>query len=733
MAARGKLLGRLGCHYRTVNWYALNYIFGSLSSLGAAVAVLYRGETRKAVRGTWIALCVSISLWYAGRFLMETAQQDVIAARSVYLVYLGAIFIPPCYLHFVLSLLNEENENRLVWLASYFFALLQLVFLFSGTLTNGVQRTPGGFYYEVPGPNYFLYVASFVALPCFSFIRLIQAYSQSDLPFRRNQLKYVIYAGAIGFAAGATSFLPFINPSIPPIGAPLVYLYTFPIAYAMARHRLMDIDIAIKRSLIHALLLLALLIPCYLIVILGQQLAFGTINTAFSAYTLGLLIIVGFLFPKIRFRTEEALEGVLFKKRADHRETLLRSSQEMVSVVDLKALSESLAQTVGRALAIAKVSLFLLDDGKGSFTQVACRGFENGDFEFPLLGRTDPLVQKLSTSQKVLVKEELVMADSGSRESKAAEVMGHMEAEISVPIVSKQKLIGILNLGRKEDKEIYSTEDLELLSTLANQAAIAIENARLYENLKQSQNTLRRADRLSSLGLLTAGLAHEIRNPLVAIRTFTQLLPERYDDAEFREGFQGLALKEVDRICGLINDLLSFARPSRPNVAEEDMNDVVDGIARILETEAKEKGVQIVRDFGVDLPKIWIDREQLKQVFMNLILNAIQAMRDGGSIFISTRLNSNNEPGQSSGFVQVEIRDTGMGIPEENLEHIFDPFFTSKDEGSGLGLSISHQIIQEHGGYILVQSKVGEGTAFFINLPAGKPIRPAFETRTQAS
>jgi GAF domain-containing protein len=99
------------------------------------------------------------------------------------------------------------------------------------------------------------------------------------------------------------------------------------------------------------------------------------------------------------------------------------------------------------------------------------------------------------------------MADSGSRESKAAEVMGHMESEISVPIVSKQKLIGILNLGRKEDKEIYSTEDLELLSTLANQAAIAIENARLYENLKQSQNTLRRADRLSSLGLLTAGLA----------------------------------------------------------------------------------------------------------------------------------------------------------------------------------------------------------------------------------
>ena len=288
------------------------------------------------------------------------------------------------------------------------------------------------------------------------------------------------------------------------------------------------------------------------------------------------------------------------------------------------------------------------------------------------------------------------------------------KAEISLPIISKEKLIGILNLGNKPGREIYSSEDLELLSTLTNQSAIAIENARLYENLKQSQDTLRRADRLSSLGLLTAGLAHEIRNPLVAIRTFTQLLPERYNDAEFREGFQGLALKEVDRICGLINDLLSFARPSRPNVAEENMNDVVDGIARILETEAKEKGVEITRDFSTKLPKVWIDREQMKQVFMNLILNAIQAMKEGGSISISTRLTAKEDAAHSGQFVQVEVRDTGVGIPADNLDHIFDPFFTSKDEGSGLGLSISHQIVQEHGGYVTVESKVGVGTAFSL-------------------
>jgi two-component system, NtrC family, sensor kinase len=249
--------------------------------------------------------------------------------------------------------------------------------------------------------------------------------------------------------------------------------------------------------------------------------------------------------------------------------------------------------------------------------------------------------------------------------------------------------------------------------------------------LKESQTVLRRADRLSSLGLLTAGLAHEIRNPLVAIRTFTQLLPERYEDPEFRDGFQGLALKEVDRICGLINDLLSFARPSKPNVSPQNINDVVDNIARILETQAKEKNVEVIRRFSSDLPMVWIDREQMKQVFMNLILNAIQAMKDGGSIVISTGVSAKSDGELVREYVQVEVRDTGIGIPPENLERIFDPFFTSKDEGSGLGLAVSHQIVQEHSGFVTVKSTVGKGTAFFVNVPIGKPVRPAANGRAQ--
>jgi signal transduction histidine kinase len=712
-------------------WHIVNYAIGSLLSFLLGLFVLYRGQSRMLTRKTWFFLCVFVSLWHAGKFLIAISQSEASAFWAIHLMYVGAILIPPCYLHFILSILEAEKRDRFTIGVAYCFGILALYLLFSGWFLQGVRPDPVINYYEVPASPYWIYFANYLIFPSLAIGKLILALRSTDLVVRKNQFKYVTYSSFIGFLFGATSFAPLVTDRVPQFLAPLVYFYTLPITYAVARYRLMDIDVVIKKSLIYALLLLILLVPCYAVVIAGQLAAFGAINYAFSLATLLLFIVVGFYFPKIRFLTEDALERVLFAKRLDFRETLLRSSKDMVSIVDTKALSENLVRTVGKSLGIEKVSLLLTNDVKGSYHLEACLGLELEQPSRVLLSRDGPIVQLLQRRREPIVREELEWVPVGPETPQTIETMSKLGAEISLPIISKEKLIGILNLGHKDDKKIYSDEDLELLSTLTNQAAIAIENARLYENLKQSQDTLRRADRLSSLGLLTAGLAHEIRNPLVAIRTFTQLLPERYDDAEFREGFQGLALKEVDRICGLINDLLSFARPSKPNVAAENVSDVVDNIARILETQAKEKGVGIAHEFGENLPKVWIDREQMKQVFMNLILNAIQAMKEGGSIYIATRRISRNGPEPAGEFVQIEIRDTGIGIPEESLQHIFDPFFTSKEEGSGLGLAVSHQIVQEHGGFVTVESTVGKGTAFFVHVPVGKPSRPASNLRAR--
>jgi signal transduction histidine kinase len=703
----------------------------AILSVALTVFVLRRGKSR--LNRTFALWCFLTGYWQACWTLLFSVTDEQTALVLARVGYSGITFIPIVFFQFVAEFTQNPTLSKL---SRLFYAIGSVFLILTWTSDGyiaGVYRYDWGFYPRAGAlhPVFLAFIAVMLALGLNALFAYRRAVGEQRL--KVNQINYII-ASTVIYSLAAVDFLANYGAGFYPVGMVFTNLHAIIIAYAIVQYRLLDIHVAFKRSFVSALILAALLIPCYLIEIVSQHLAFGVIDYAFSLITLGLLAAAGFLFPKLRFIGEDALDRALFTKKPDRRDMLLQSSREMVSVVDLAELSERLVRTANRAMGSDKAALYLYEDAKAKFNLTSVIGIDDPrQFSDPVLGRGDPLVQALSYGRDSFVREEAAMAPAQTANWDAAARMDQLGVEVSVPIVSKDKLVGILVLGHRVDRQIYSSEDLEFLSTLANQAAIAIDNARLYENLKQSQITLRRADRLSSLGLLTAGLAHEIRNPLVAIRTFTQLLPERYDDAAFREVFQGLALKEVDRICGLINDLLSFARPSRPNIAEENLNEVVDGVGRILESQAKDKDVKIVRDFSADLPKAWIDREQLKQVFMNLILNAIQAMRDGGSLVIATRLTTIDDGNSSSPCVQVEIRDTGIGIPEENLEHIFDPFFTNKDGGSGLGLSISHQIIEEHGGRILVRSRVKEGTSFFVNLPLEKPAQPTVEDAVRAA
>jgi signal transduction histidine kinase len=388
----------------------------------------------------------------------------------------------------------------------------------------------------------------------------------------------------------------------------------------------------------------------------------------------------------------------------------------MVSILDLQSLSKRIIETITQTMGVEKASLFLWNEEKGGYSL-----FESKNIKMtastPLLSKNDPLPHYLQKIEEIIIREELAKGANILELNEVIKKMSLLEAEVSIPLILKGQLIGMINLGYKFNKDIFSHEDIELLSTLANQTAISIENARLYEDLKRSKSYIRRADRLASLGTLTAGLAHEIRNPLVAIKTLTQLLPERIDDEEFRNNFLQIASGEVDRISSLVNELLDFARPSDPKLEMEDINAILDGMILLVSTETKKKQINIIKDYAPNLPPLHIDREQIKQVFLNILLNAIEATRENGKITAKTRpfIRPGGEP-----YVQIEFTDTGSGIPEEYLEDIFNPFFTTKSTGSGLGLSISNQIIQEHRGYIDVESQLGKGSSFFINLPVNK-------------
>jgi signal transduction histidine kinase len=463
-------------------------------------------------------------------------------------------------------------------------------------------------------------------------------------------------------------------------------------------------------------LLLLLFIPLLLISILSQKVFFGKISYLHSFIVFSLLFLAALLFGRIKPRAEKAVEQIFFKNRYDYRETLGGFSKALVSILDLQSLSKRIIETITQTMGVEKASLFLVSEEKGGYSLCESKNV-NITTSTQHLSRDNPLPFYLQKVGEIIIREELAKRVHVPVINNVANEMSLLEAEVSIPLMWKEQLIGMINLSHKFTKDIYSREDIELLSTLANQTAIAIENARLYEDLKRSKSYIRRADRLASLGTLTAGLAHEIRNPLVAIKTFTHLLPERIDDQEFRDKFLQIASGEVDRISSLITELLDFARPSDPKLALESINIILDGMILLVSTEMNKRQISNIKDYDSNLPYAEIDREQIKQVFLNILLNAIEATPDKGKITVRTR--SFMKPGGEP-YVQIEVTDTGCGIPPDQLEEIFNPFFTTKNTGSGLGLSISSQIVQDHKGYVDVKSQLGKGSSFFINLPVNQ-------------
>lgn len=243
--------------------------------------------------------------------------------------------------------------------------------------------------------------------------------------------------------------------------------------------------------------------------------------------------------------------------------------------------------------------------------------------------------------------------------------------------------------------------------------------------LKRLEFQIRRSDRLASLGTLSAGMAHEIKNPLVSIKTFAQLLPERYQDSDFRETFSNLIGHEIDRIDSLVNQLLRFARPAKPLLKPMHVHTVLEKSLQLVGHRLYHKEIKLTRSWQADVDTIRADADQLEQVFLNFFLNAMEAMKPGGEMVVSTDIQPAEEwvttvtgtNGDVHEVLRITIRDNGEGIRSEDIPHVFDPFFTTKDYGTGLGLSVVHGIIQEHAGQIEVESEISKGTAFHILLP----------------
>jgi two-component system NtrC family sensor kinase len=250
-------------------------------------------------------------------------------------------------------------------------------------------------------------------------------------------------------------------------------------------------------------------------------------------------------------------------------------------------------------------------------------------------------------------------------------------------------------------------------------------------DLRVAEAEAARGERLASVGLLAAGIAHELNNPLTGILTFSHLIrrkmPAGSPDAEDMD----LVIRETKRCAAIIRRLLDFAREKAPEKKYADLNQLITDTARLIERPAHLHDIEIAMDLDTQLPQVWVDEDLIKQVIMNILVNAQHAIQGEGSITIRTRRHPkpvSPEPGaKAAPMVEISIIDTGCGIPEENMKRIFDPFFTTKEvgKGTGLGLSVSHGIVKAHGGTIRVESTVGKGTTFRVYLPMEPAAEPA--------
>ena len=692
-------------------YYAIASALTFFISLSVGFLVFLKNK-KNSINRSYFLLSLSTAAWAGGIYFHAVVYDRTWCLFWGRFAHIGASFIPIFFFQFATSFLNIHEKYKIHLKVGYFLAVFFSVFAFHPWFFTSVSPKVSLRQWADPGSLYPLFAAFFAIFIIYAFYIMLKAYPTLS-SYRKNQLKYIIIASASGFSGGSTTFLAVYGIKIyfvHPFALYLVSLYNVVIAYAILKYHLMDINIVIKKGTVYTYLSFLVLIPCMFLIILSQRFFFGEINYAFSSLIFVMFFLAAFIFSKMKHRAEGFIERTLFKDKYEYKETLNKLGEIIISFLDEKELFKKTSDVLVHALGLEKISFFLLDREKRSYTLRAFKNLDNRKIrEFP---EDDLFFKRLKENGKIVVKEELEQFMRNPKSKPMVERLNSMESEVCIPLISKSELIGIINLGKKRSGDMYSHEDLELLTNFANQAAIALENARLYEDMKKTQLLMRRTDRLAALGTLTAGIAHEIRNPLVTVKTFLQLLPERFEDEELRGNFLRLTTSEVERISSLVNGLLDFARPSKPRLKKTDVNEVLKKVVHLVIIEAKKKGIAINANFK-DIPQAMLDEEQIKHVFLNIFINAIEAISTNGNISVTSK--STQKDGL--GYVQVEITDTGKGIPKEILDHIFDPFFTTKEKGTGLGLSISHQIVQEHNGYIEIESKPGESTTFFVNLP----------------
>ncbi|MBN2058299.1 MAG: PAS domain S-box protein [Candidatus Saganbacteria bacterium] len=815
-----------------------------LANLTLGLMVL-ADNPRHEINRSFSLITFGIALWAIALYMLTGTERILLWGR---LVFLGPAIIPAAFVNFSWTFPRKRfSISRLNFLVVNGAALLMIALVPTKLIVDRVIHAPSGLI-PVRGPAYQLFVLYAVCFMGYGLVELVRKYRVA-VGVQRSQIGYVFLGCFLSIVtSGFTNILLplFGHVELTAFGPFFTLFLVGFITYAVIKQRLTSIEVVIQRSAVYGVATVLIMAFYAMAVMVSEIYLRRVIGYSSLLVTAMAALVIAVAYQPLVRSFQSLTDRIFFRGRYDYQKTLREISTKIAAVIRLEELSRLIVSSFIDTMKVSEISFLLLDKEQEHFRSVPISLPRYKKIEIDV---GSPIISWLVASRDILVREETedeisrqeaIGPDAGQRLKSLKEVYDEMDLlgiSVWVPIISKDALIGIIALGNKLSGDEFTTEDIGLLSTLANQTAVALDNARLYnevvnmkeynEKILQSmvsgvltvdikgrivtynsmaekitgrkiaevlgrsceelwgkrgmitniiENTLnrgksynnfesnlasperglvpvsfsstvleehdgkrmgalltirdlsevkeledkvRQADKLAALATMAAGMAHEIKNPLSSMKVLSQLLPKKMDDQEYRQKLGEILPREINRIDKIVESLLGFARATALTFERHDIAALIDENLNYFDDQAKASEIKIIKEYS-DLPDIEIDKGQLSQVFSNLILNAIQAMRGGGELRIKTM------PGKAvEGMlrtVKIQISDTGHGIAEETLKKLFDPFFTTKYGGTGLGLTISHSIVDGHKGYIDVASQVGKGTTFTITLPVSQSL-----------
>jgi signal transduction histidine kinase len=668
----------------------------------------------------------AMAVWNIGSFMLRTSREESTAVLAEVIIHVGVLLVPAFWYHFVLIFLDATTRHRpslaLVYAISLVFSVINLSG--SSLFMKGVVWTHWG-WAPATGPLYLPFLVVFNFFMIYGVRHLVKANRALDSSFRRNRGTLIVLGTLISLAGAFIDFARFVAAKyIPaaeqvyPMGIPANMVFALMLGTSIVRYRLFAVDLAVKKGSVYGLVGTVVTAALYVLTrALERAFDLADIDTIWVVVPLGFVITV--LLTPWGQHLEDRIHRLMFSKRQGCYETLLSLSKRMSAILNFNELVDTLVHGLVRGIPVTHATLMIYDATANTFVSYREETTLEEGSGVETIRADSPIVQWLSRTEGLLVKEEAKLNPRIASYFESAE--GELEAikaSLIVPLKIENKLNGILLLGEKLSGEIFDAQELDVLALLATQAAISLENARLYEGLSTSNVRLMEASRLKSQFL--ANMSHELRTPLNSIIGFSKVLLNRLDGelTERQEAYIRSVHNSSRHLLELINGILDFSRieagkfEMRPE--KVDVLSLVDECIESSLPLIRDKRLKLEKDVPLDVPEVSADRTRIKQVLLNLMSNAIK-FTAAGRILVQVR----REPEA----LHVSVADTGIGISPPDLARLFEPFqrldnpLAQQADGTGLGLAISKKFVELHRGRIWAESRENQGSTFHFTLP----------------